>query len=310
MATPMHTELVRLRAELAGMRAEHATQQVRIARLERGLRRRVHPRRVRRAAALLLTMALALIPALALADFAFLDLNPSSPHNDNIAAIKAAGITKGCNPPDYTNYCPNAGVTREEMASFLARTAGLGGNPPVANALTAVSATSATHATSADNATTVGGLAPSAFVRVGRAVGTNMNDGIAPANLFAVTAKFPAFVALPGTTVTIDAPGAGFVLVVGTALCNAGSNDACHARLRETTPGASPGIVSPSVNDYATDPHGGGVSPVYIFPVASAGAKSFTLEVAYQTNGATAANGVVTAIFIPFGYNGGATLAP
>lgn len=42
----------------------------------------------------------------------------SSIHARNINAIAAAGITQGCTP---TAFCPNQAVTREEMASFLAR---------------------------------------------------------------------------------------------------------------------------------------------------------------------------------------------
>jgi hypothetical protein len=66
-------------------------------------------------------------------------------HDANIQVIYDAGITKGCVP--NVSYCPTANVTREEMASFLARTAGLGTNPPVVNAKTAQTAT---HAGSAD----------------------------------------------------------------------------------------------------------------------------------------------------------------
>lgn len=43
-------------------------------------------------------------------------------HAGNINAIAAAGITTGCTA---TSYCPNQAVTREEMASFLARALGL-----------------------------------------------------------------------------------------------------------------------------------------------------------------------------------------
>src|SRR5215212_6319057 len=49
-------------------------------------------------------------------------------HAGNIGLIYGAGITRGCVPDQ--EYCPTANVTREEMASFLARTAGLGSNPP------------------------------------------------------------------------------------------------------------------------------------------------------------------------------------
>ena len=46
----------------------------------------------------------------------------------DINAIAAAGITKGCNPPTNTRYCPTRDVSRGEMAAFLRRALGL---PPV-----------------------------------------------------------------------------------------------------------------------------------------------------------------------------------
>ncbi len=42
------------------------------------------------------------------------------PEEGWIEAIFAAGITKGCNP-DQTRFCPETTVTREQLASFLAR---------------------------------------------------------------------------------------------------------------------------------------------------------------------------------------------
>jgi hypothetical protein len=91
----------------------------------------------------LVALLVALVP-LGIAAAGFNDLNPGSPHNANIQAIADAGITKGCDPG--VSYCPNGLVTREEMASFLARTAGLGGNAPVVNAKTAQTADQATNA--------------------------------------------------------------------------------------------------------------------------------------------------------------------
>jgi hypothetical protein len=134
------------------------TQDFRVALLEKKLaryERRQRPYR-RIIPVVAFTLLLALAPMTTLADFAFLDLNSGSPHNDNITAIASAGITKGCNPPAFDQYCPNANVTREEMASFLARTAGLGSNPPVANALTAKTAT---------NANQLGGLSADKYVQ-------------------------------------------------------------------------------------------------------------------------------------------------
>ncbi|MCP3995757.1 MAG: hypothetical protein GY722_11920 [bacterium] len=39
----------------------------------------------------------------------------------DIAKLAAAGITKGCNPPTNTEFCPYSAVTREQMAAFLHR---------------------------------------------------------------------------------------------------------------------------------------------------------------------------------------------
>jgi hypothetical protein len=43
----------------------------------------------------------------------------------DIDRLAEAGITKGCNPPDNSMYCPDRLVRRDEMATFLARAAGL-----------------------------------------------------------------------------------------------------------------------------------------------------------------------------------------
>jgi len=52
----------------------------------------------------------------------------SSTFEADINAVAAAGITKGCNPPSNTRYCPTRDVSRGEMAAFLRRALGL---PPV-----------------------------------------------------------------------------------------------------------------------------------------------------------------------------------
>jgi hypothetical protein len=44
-----------------------------------------------------------------------------SVHEADIEAIAAAGITRGCNPPANDGFCPDAPVTRAEMAAFLNR---------------------------------------------------------------------------------------------------------------------------------------------------------------------------------------------
>jgi hypothetical protein len=50
----------------------------------------------------------------------FLD-DDGSVFEDSIEAIAAAGVTKGCNPPDNTLFCPGDPVLRRQMASFLGR---------------------------------------------------------------------------------------------------------------------------------------------------------------------------------------------
>lgn len=43
----------------------------------------------------------------------------------DIAIISAAGITKGCNPPANTEYCPDREISRAEMAAFFHRASDL-----------------------------------------------------------------------------------------------------------------------------------------------------------------------------------------
>ena len=50
----------------------------------------------------------------------FVDDNTSIFETD-IDKLATAGVTKGCNPPINDHYCPNAPVTRAQMAAFLVR---------------------------------------------------------------------------------------------------------------------------------------------------------------------------------------------
>jgi hypothetical protein len=54
-----------------------------------------------------------------------------SVHAADISALASAGVTKGCNPPDNNLYCPRNEVTREQMASFLARGLGYDTSPRI-----------------------------------------------------------------------------------------------------------------------------------------------------------------------------------
>ena len=67
-------------------------------------------------------MATFLVRALDLpaGDVEFTDVG-ASVHAANIAALASEGITTGCNPPTNDRFCPTSPVTREQMATFLAR---------------------------------------------------------------------------------------------------------------------------------------------------------------------------------------------
>jgi hypothetical protein len=54
----------------------------------------------------------------------FVDVGEGSTHERTIAALAAAGITRGCNPPDNTRFCPDEPITRAQMATFLFRALG------------------------------------------------------------------------------------------------------------------------------------------------------------------------------------------
>ncbi|HEX2153356.1 MAG TPA: hypothetical protein VHL52_05200, partial [Acidimicrobiia bacterium] len=48
-----------------------------------------------------------------------------SVHETSIDALAEDGITRGCNPPANTNYCPEQRMTRGQVAAFIRRTLAL-----------------------------------------------------------------------------------------------------------------------------------------------------------------------------------------
>ncbi len=55
----------------------------------------------------------------------YFDDTDGSIHAVDIDALAQADITRGCNPPSNTSFCPRETVTRAQMASFLVRAFGL-----------------------------------------------------------------------------------------------------------------------------------------------------------------------------------------
>jgi hypothetical protein len=51
----------------------------------------------------------------------FLDVPAAHLFAGDVTWLAAAGITRGCNPPDNDEFCPNDPVTRGQMAAFLVR---------------------------------------------------------------------------------------------------------------------------------------------------------------------------------------------
>lgn len=76
-------------------------------------------------------MAAFLVRALGLAEnthSGFTDVPLSSTFAMDIGKLATAGITRGCNPPDNDEFCPDDPVSREQMAAFLVRALGLNAN--------------------------------------------------------------------------------------------------------------------------------------------------------------------------------------
>lgn len=59
-----------------------------------------------------------------LEDVDFFTDDEASEWQDSINLLMAAGVTKGCNPPINTNYCPDRPLIRAELASFFVRALG------------------------------------------------------------------------------------------------------------------------------------------------------------------------------------------
>lgn len=101
--------------------------------------------------------ALVVAPLTVVASHTFTDVPDSNPHHADIAWLKEAGVTLGCNPPANDEFCPDSPVLRQQMASFLRR---LAENQVVdaATAITSQSSESAVIALTADSAETIDGI--------------------------------------------------------------------------------------------------------------------------------------------------------
>ncbi len=269
-------ELVVLREQVvASRRGRH--------RLRRGRSWRRGRWTSRLGAALVLALLLATVPAALLATDRFPDVPTANPHHDDVNQIAAAGITIGF--PDGT-YKPDAFVTRGQMASFLARTAGLGGRTPVVNAATALTANAATTAGSitgqANSATIPASSANTPDTIVQRDGSGNFAAGTITGNLtgnatsatnagavdgysandltrlaFAVAPNIDEFIGADATrdllTVTLAVPVRSYVRVIftGTAIAQGTAGCPCVLQGRLRVDGEAP--VNASFANLATE---------------------------------------------------------
>ena len=223
-----------------------------------------------------LTLALLLPAGAVLASHTFNDVPTSHQFHGSISAIAEAGITTGCGGG---NYCPNGLVTRGQMAAFLSRLGALapGSAPKV-------------------NADRVDGRHANQLVR---AAGQQIGDSTTIA-----TSGETQY----GDDLTINAPTAGFVIL--TANLTFRSDDCTgecwvasrlvHVGGSESTYSMATVQASDSFNDTA---------PQWTVAVPS-GANTFRLMASRDNGGGTVVGwwGSMTALFVPFGSTGGATL--
>jgi len=116
-----------------------------------------------------LVALLALTPMALGASDRFEDVPDNAFYHADATALANANVTLGCF--DTQHFCPNDTVTRGQMAAFLARLGGLGTNPPVVNAATALTAT---------NASQLGGVAAAAYAQKGQFKGGEVLDATGP----------------------------------------------------------------------------------------------------------------------------------
>ncbi len=147
---------------------------------------------------LVAAFALLLVPVAALGAGTFDDVASDNVFKGDIDWLASAGVTKGCNPPSNTKFCPEQNVTRQQMAAFMHRLA----VNKVVDAKTALTADNADHATRADSAISADELDQKDAATYRTIVGGNGCAGTGCADSTALQMKAYA-------PVTINAPMSG-----------------------------------------------------------------------------------------------------
>lgn len=226
---PTNAELAQ---ELAALRAQLTPAP------KRRRARRFSPRRLASLGVVALLVALVPFSILA-ADIVITDLNDAAPeHRSNIQAIGVAGITTGFDDPNSSDpnvrvYYPKDNVTREEMASFLARLGGFGGNPPIANAKTAQTA----------QGVAPGAITPAGISAAGSTPGqvlTSTGDGVAFQNPPVGPTGPTGPAGAQGPQGPQGAPGVGVAVLTGTPTTATGTPTTALTTTVLCAPGSTP----------------------------------------------------------------------
>jgi hypothetical protein len=222
-------------------------------------------------AAVILGAAVA-FPLAVVANHQFSDVPTADPFHGDIDAIADAGVTAGCGGG---KYCPDAFVTREQMAAFLNRLGALGaGKAPVVNAAK------------------LNGLTASSLVRV---------DGASQVDTIQLE-DFPSFTSyLP---IDFNTPLDGFALVTASVtVLNNGCTTACWAfgRIRHTDASINSVLQQVSVPDasFAT------MTITHVFAVAE-GFNTFEVQLAANAE-VGAISGFWAQVTVQFSHFGEAT---
>jgi hypothetical protein len=77
----------------------------------------------RRSVFILILGVLLALPAASWASHQFVDVPDDNIFHDDIGWLADAEVTRGCNPPTNDQFCPDAYVTRSQMAAFMHRLA-------------------------------------------------------------------------------------------------------------------------------------------------------------------------------------------
>jgi hypothetical protein len=233
-------------------------------------------RRFTRTTFVVLALAVFVVPAAVMAGHRFDDVPDTNTFHDNITWLADTGITKGCNPPDNTLFCPDASVSRKQMSAFMQRFAAfLGAEDGTVD--------------EADNAQMLAGAAPSAYTN--EVFGKSLERDFVRSGLLGVGTTATI------TTVDYTAPADGYVSLDYYASFLYLATDTALIIKVSVDPSCSPDIdESSSYTTVDSVNRFGNAAGSIILPV-SAGANTFALCGAYESGDANIVDAAINGTF-------------